>query len=200
MATRAYHTTDNPSSPRFGGPMMRPRNPARDAARAEAFAELEVPLEELRRATIIAERLRDDALTPLSAEAMAAYRIRLQVPKRMKLFMLTDDQSESLDYIIQHVGDSARKIVERYDEKMQEGYSPIGAETSTDGPDLLDLEDPLKTAIGFAKALQLMAVNPVGEGIDAEPVFVLGRDIEAALKTVEEMWTALVDRQREVAP
>jgi len=168
-----------------------------EARLARAFREMEGPVEDLRRATIVMETVHSDAMVPCKL---------IKVPNpTYRGFLLTDDQEAGLAYAVTHVGDLARDLVktweafvtdarrEQEEQEARETFSSELRETPVEGADLLDLEEPLRTAIGMAKALRLMAVNPISDGIDAEPVFVLGRDLEAALTTLESQWTALVE-------
>lgn len=168
------------------------RDPVYEARLARAYREMEGPIEDLRRATIVLETMHGDSMEPTTL---------VKVPSTHRAYLLTDDQEAGFAYSVSHVSDLARKLVEDYDAKisgaraareMREQVTPQIEETPTESVGLLELEGPLRTAIGLAKALRLMAANPVGHDVEAEPVFVLGRDIEAALKTLEERWTGLV--------
>ena len=166
------------------------RNAALDAHLADAFRDLEGPVEDMRRATIILETVHSQAMTPAKV---------LKVPDpNYRAYLLTDDQEAGLAYAVTHVGDLARKLVQDWDAAADDARTARQARSATPPPqpmddiDIMDLEAPLRKAQGLAKAFRLMSVNPITDGIDPEPVYVLGSEIEATLREMEKTWEALI--------
>ena len=78
-----------------------------DAHLADAFRDLEGPVEDIRRATIVLETVHSDCMTPSKV---------LKVPDpSYRAYLLTDDQEAGLAYALTHVGDLARKLVQDWD-------------------------------------------------------------------------------------
>lgn len=195
-------------------PAPRKRDPVYEAHLARAFTELETPLYDLRHASYVLELLNQHVLTPMSEESRAELQ-RYRDPD-MRWYRLTVVEAEALDYSMTLIGDLARSVVAKYEADSSEahdarttrreasnaskGFSPELTKSQPESVDLFDLEEPLRTAMGHAAALRLMAINPVGENeVEAEPVFILARNIEASLKLVEERWTACIEQTRAAA-
>ena len=148
------------------------------------FLGLDGPLHDLRCATVLLETMHECAMAPST--------VLPSFGEGYMTYSLSDEQRDGLSYAITLVGDQARDLGERFQEALT---SVRASEANPDRPpkrDLLEIEDPLRTALGLAKALRAMAENPVGD-LDAQPVYILGRDIEAALEVIERRWKALVE-------
>ena len=92
-----------------------------DACLAAAYRKLEDPIHKMRQGAGVLEMIVEDAIGDRSTDLVKTVLGVASLPKGYRVYLMTEEQADALDYMLRHVNDLARELYADYYDGSRSG-------------------------------------------------------------------------------